>query len=79
MLGCRSGKADHLMEEIPTVVVDPLPAGWDRGFVVLNRPYGFLQWVREHMHAIPEDYILMSEPDHLFVQPVPLWCSPFPS
>ena len=26
----HSGKADNLMDEIPTVIVDPLPAGLDR-------------------------------------------------
>jgi hypothetical protein len=26
----HSGKADNLMDEIPTVVVDPLPEGLDR-------------------------------------------------
>ena len=27
---CCSGRSDHLMDEIPTVVVDPLPAGVDQ-------------------------------------------------
>lgn len=36
---------------------------------VLNRPYAFLQWVKD-VH-IKEEYILMSEPDHIFMQPVP--------
>ena len=61
------------MEEIPTVVVDPLPPGVDKGYPVLNRPYAFVQWVQKHMDQIPEDYILMAEPDHIFVRPPPLW------
>ena len=62
------------MEEIPTAVVDPLPPGVDKGYPVLNRPYAFVQWVQKHMDQIPEDYILMAEPDHIFVRPPPLWC-----
>ena len=61
------------MEEIPTAVVDKLPLGLDQGFVVLNRPYGFLQWVRKFVPLIKERYILMIEPDYIFVRPPPLW------
>ena len=83
-LGCacrRSGVADALMREIPTAVVDRLPEGLDQGFVVLNRPYGFLQWVRKHAGGLPEPYVLMIEPDYIFVQPPPMMCTPpcFPS
>lgn len=35
---------------------------------VLNRPYAVLQWVREV--SIPERYVLMSEPDHIFLAPL---------
>lgn len=75
----HSGVADKLMDEIPTVVVDPLPAEMEElmnGYVVLNRPYGILQWVREYLKTIPEKYVLMSEPDHLFVKAPPLWATP---
>ena len=44
-----------------------------QGFVVLNRPYAFAQWVDRYMSSIPERYVLMSEPDHLFIRPPPLW------
>ena len=44
-----------------------------QGYVVLNRPYAFLQWVQNHLSKIPEDYVLMSEPDHIFLKPLPLW------
>jgi hypothetical protein len=73
-----SGKADNLTDEIPTVVVDPLPPGVDRGYPVLNRPFAFLQWVQKYMDQIPEDYILMAEPDHIFVKPPPLWYQAYP-
>ncbi|MBA0587706.1 hydroxyproline O-arabinosyltransferase NOD3 [Gossypium raimondii] len=65
----HSGKPDNLMEEIPTFVVDPLPEGLDRGYIVLNRPWAFVQWLEKAM--IDEEYILMAEPDHVFVNPLP--------
>ncbi|TXG73417.1 hypothetical protein EZV62_001996 [Acer yangbiense] len=65
----HSGKPDNLMEEIPTFVVDPLPEGLDRGYIVLNRPWAFVQWLEKA--TIEEEYILMAEPDHIFVNPLP--------
>ncbi|KAF8009984.1 hypothetical protein BT93_J0843 [Corymbia citriodora subsp. variegata] len=65
----HSGNADNLMDEIPTIVVDPLPAGLDRGYIVLNRPWAFVQWLEKA--TIEEEYILMAEPDHIFVKPLP--------
>ncbi|KAG2334174.1 hypothetical protein Bca52824_005354 [Brassica carinata] len=58
----HSGNRDNLMDEIPTFVVDPLPPGLDRGYVVLNRPWAFVQWLERA--TIKEDYVLMAEPDH---------------
>jgi hypothetical protein len=45
----HSGEEDDLMEEIPSFVADPLPDSvvpheW---YPVLNRPYAFVQWVRQ--------------------------------
>ncbi|KAK4770591.1 hypothetical protein SAY87_031123 [Trapa incisa] len=65
----HSGSPDNLMDEIPTMVVDPLPAGLDRGYIVLNRPWAFVQWLKKA--AIEEEYVLMAEPDHIFVRPLP--------
>ncbi|XP_061342816.1 hydroxyproline O-arabinosyltransferase PLENTY [Gastrolobium bilobum] len=65
----HSGRADQLMDEIPTFVVDPLPEGLDRGYIVLNRPWAFVQWLEKA--DIEEEYILMAEPDHIFVNPLP--------
>ena len=42
------------MEEIPTVVVDALDN--DHGFVVLSRPYAFVQWAQKFINTIPENY-----------------------
>jgi hypothetical protein len=36
---------------------------------VLNRPYAFVQWVEKA--KIPERYVLMAEPDHIFLRPLP--------
>ncbi|ESW13492.1 hypothetical protein PHAVU_008G201100 [Phaseolus vulgaris] len=65
----HSGRADQLMDEIPTFVVDPLPDGLDKGYIVLNRPWAFVQWLEKA--DIQEEYILMAEPDHIFVNPLP--------
>eukprot|EP00959_Pyramimonas_sp_CCMP1952_P123304 2577986-Pyramimonas_sp.AAC.2 len=41
----HSGRPDHLMDEIPTVVVDRLQN--EHGFVVLSRPNAFVQWLEK--------------------------------
>ncbi|XP_040959289.1 hydroxyproline O-arabinosyltransferase RDN2 isoform X2 [Gossypium hirsutum] len=43
----HSGSPDNFMDEIPTIVVDPLPEGLDRGYIVLNRPWAFVQWLEK--------------------------------
>ncbi|KAK7276665.1 hypothetical protein RIF29_17809 [Crotalaria pallida] len=65
----HSGRDDQFMDEIPSFVVDPLPEGLDRGYIVLNRPWAFVQWLEKA--DIEEEYILMAEPDHIFVNPLP--------
>lgn len=65
----HSGKPDEYMDEIPTFVAQPLPSGMDQGYIVLNRPWAFVQWLQQA--DIKEDYILMAEPDHIIVKPIP--------
>ncbi|KDD75345.1 hypothetical protein H632_c731p1 [Helicosporidium sp. ATCC 50920] len=66
----HSGEADDLMEEIPTYVAQPLPKEHpNHGYVVLNRPYALMQWARDV--TLPEKYVLMSEPDHVWLKPMP--------
>nr|KJB06392.1 hypothetical protein B456_001G035500 [Gossypium raimondii] len=65
----HSGKPDNYMNEIPTFIARPLPAGMDQGYIVLNRPWAFVQWLQKA--DIKEDYILMAEPDHIIVKPIP--------
>lgn len=69
----HSGRPDNLMDEIPTVVVDALPPSInDEGYVVLHRPYAIKQWLDTYADGIEEEFVLMSEPDHLYVRPMPL-------
>ncbi len=67
----HSGKADDLMDEIPSYVVNPLPPDKQdhKGYVVLNRPYAFAQWTQQV--TIKEKYVIMSEPDHVWLKPMP--------
>ncbi|CAO2825862.1 unnamed protein product [Amaranthus hypochondriacus] len=65
----HTGLEDKFLDEIPTFVVQPLPPGKDQGYIVLNRPWAFVQWLQQA--DIKEDYILMAEPDHLIVKPIP--------
>ncbi|OWM88486.1 hypothetical protein CDL15_Pgr023987 [Punica granatum] len=65
----HSGKADKFMDEIPTFVAEPLSLGMDQGYIVLNRPWAFVQWLQQA--EIKEDYILMAEPDHIILKPIP--------
>jgi hypothetical protein len=60
--------ADGLEDEIPTCIVDRLED--ELGFVVLSRPFAFVQFF-EKCPQIEEDFILMAEPDHLYIKPVP--------
>ncbi|KAK7245571.1 hypothetical protein RIF29_40418 [Crotalaria pallida] len=39
------------------------------GYIVLNRPWAFVQWLEKT--TIEEEYVLMAEPDHIFVRPLP--------
>jgi hypothetical protein len=73
----HSGKPDDLMDEIPTVIVDPLPKGIkDHGYVVLHRPYAFKQWLDTYARDIEEEFVLMTEPDHLYLRGMPLFATP---
>mmetsp|Transcript_15949 Transcript_15949/g.52339 ORF Transcript_15949/g.52339 Transcript_15949/m.52339 type:complete len:517 (-) Transcript_15949:81-1631(-) len=58
---------DALVDEIPTCVVDRLDNEY--GFVVLSRPNAFVEFFKK-CGDIEEDYILMAEPDHLYLKPL---------
>lgn len=70
----HTGQPDELMDVIPTVVVDPEPPEKERGYKVLNRPWAFQQFLEKT--NISEEYIFMSEPDHLMLKPMPNWATP---
>lgn len=67
----HSGEADDLLDEIPSIVVDHLPQSVlkSSSYVVLNRPYAFMEWLSKV--SVPERYVLMAEADHLFLRPLP--------
>ena len=66
----HSGEEDDLMNEMPTYVAQQLPPEHpSHGYIVLNRPWAFVQWLKEA--KIPEKYVLMSEPDHVWLKPMP--------
>ncbi|EPS57590.1 hypothetical protein M569_17227, partial [Genlisea aurea] len=65
----HSGAPDRFMDEIPTFVAQPLSEDAHKGFIVLCRSWGIVQWLQQV--EIEEDYILMAEPDHLIVRPIP--------
>ena len=66
---------DALVDEMPTLLVSQLGHGacaeCDRGFIVMNRPWGVMQLVEsEHFRSkIEEEYILVIETDHMMMVP----------
>jgi hypothetical protein len=64
------GRPDDIHHLVPTLLVAPLPPGLDRGYGPMHRPWAFSQWLsRAH---IPEEFIFMAEPDHVFLAQPPL-------
>ena len=78
LLNRPNARPDHLMERIPTVMVQQLRPGrcdeCDYGFVVMNRPWGLRQFVKmAEYRLIPEEYVFLMETDHLLLRhPAPL-------
>lgn len=66
--------SDDIMHLVPSIQVQQLPAGIDRGYGPMHRPWAFTQWLAR-MH-VPEQYILMTEPDYIFISPPPLLATP---
>jgi hypothetical protein len=81
LLNTRDARPDGLMDEIPTVLVRQLDGGrcdsCDHGFIVMNRPWGLKQFVAMPAYAaIEEDYLFLTEPDHLLLRPIPNHATP---
>jgi len=70
-------KPDGLMDEMPTLLVQQLGHGrckeCDRGFIVMNRPWGVVQLVEsEYWRShITEEWIMVMETDHMIMRPPP--------
>lgn len=74
LLSSQGGTNDTLANEIPTFPVEQLKPGGcemcDHGFVVLNRPYGFVQFVKStRFRGLAEKFVFIVEPDHLLMRP----------
>ena len=65
----HTGKADALMDVFPTVVVPEGPKP-DAGAPPIQRPPALLAWLEAAPPA--ESFVLMLEPDHVLLRPVPL-------
>ena len=82
----NSGRSDALMDEMPTIVVDQLDQGngckhtkentCDMGFPVMNRPHGVQQLLQKLPASITEEYVLITETDHVFLKPIPNLATP---
>lgn len=66
----HAGRADDVMHLVPTIIVKRLPPGVDRGYAPMNRPWALSQFLSRV--SIAEEFILMTEPDHVFVGAPPL-------
>jgi hypothetical protein len=65
----HTGKPDTLMSDIPTVVVPEGPRP-DNGGPPIQRPAAVIAWLAQAPPA--EEYVLMLEPDHIILRPMPL-------
>lgn len=65
--------SDVLQDRIPSIVVSEIPEELTlHNYPPLNRPWAYVQIIREHWNKFPEPYILMAEPDHIFLSPPPM-------
>jgi len=76
-----NARPDSLMDEIPTLLVRQLNHGscaeCDRGFIVMNRPWGVVQLVESELYQrIEEDYIFIIETDHMMMRVFPNLATP---
>ena len=67
---------DYLSKKIRTIRVDPLGHPGVGSFPPLARPLALKMLMDMDDNGITEDYILMGEPDHIFLEPVPNWATP---
>ena len=67
----HTGKPDDLILEIPTFITNLMPSSIveHADYAPLDRPYAFAQWLKAA--PIKEKYVMMSDPDHLILKPLP--------
>ena len=66
----HAARPDSLMHFLPTLRVRPLPKAVLQEYPPMMRPWALCQFLSRV--KIPEEYIFMTEPDHLFVRAPPL-------
>ena len=67
---------DALASEMRTIVVTELNSQETLGFVVLNRPHSVLVALDRGDLTFDEDYLLITETDHLLLKPMPNLATP---
>lgn len=67
---------DELSKKIHTIRVDPLGHPGVGQFPPLARPLALKMLMDMPDNGITEDYVMMAEPDHIFLDAVPNWASP---
>merc|ERR1712224_663273 len=70
------GEPDGLEDEIPSVFVTeytPKELAKFKHFAVMNRPWAIIQMLDspEMMARITEDYVMIAETDHVYMQSIP--------
>ena len=70
----HAAQHDDLFHLIPSILVKKLPASILRDYPPMNRPWALCQFLARV--RIPEDYVMMTEPDHILVRPLPLEAGP---
>ena len=67
-------ETDDIMHMVPTTQVTTLPDEYVRWYPVVNRAWAIVQWLSRM--TMPEQYVLMTETDEIFVAPPPLLGTP---
>lgn len=68
---------DWLSKVMPTVVVKNLPEELRKDYAPMVRSYTLLLWsLSSHFKQVKEDYIFMTEPDHILLGSPPNWATP---
>ena len=74
----HASQDDALSRKIPTLRVDPTALGKKalKNYPPLARPLAFKMFMELDDNGIEEDYVMMIENDHFFLNAVPNWATP---